>query len=164
MKASFFLASAIFVCSYSFLNGMDESVKQKIEKLWQEYRLLSSEHSKQCFECGVCCPLSSTLTKSLRQIIANTVLDAGSLVSDQEKLNHIYGDDYYYKRKEIISGMIQRGINPNDIKYRFNDTPLYEAALFKDVEFGQFLIQNGAKPDKKTIEMAKPEFLAQIKK
>ena len=60
--------------------------------------------------------------------------------------------------------MIQRGIHPNDIEYQYGYTPLYEAASFKDIEFGKFLIQHGAKPDEITRKMATPEFLVAIAK
>jgi len=160
------------VSSYSFLNGMDESVKQKIEKLRQDYAVLKNEHNKQCYICAinarghviVGCLIDDDYCTNLRQAITKTILDAGNLVSDQEKLNNIWGQGMYSTRKNIIKNMIQEGINPNNIKYQIDETPLKEAVLFKDVEFAQFLIQHGAEPDKKTVERATPEFLVAIAK
>ena len=167
MKASFFLASAIFVCSSSFLNGMDESVKQKIEKLRKNHVVMQSNHLKYCEECQYnsgtmnCSLMYHT---SLTQQINKTIMEAGNLVSSQEKLNNLWGDYMYSTRKNIIKNMIQEGINPNNIKYHIDETPLREATIFNDIEFGEFLIQHGAEPDKKTIKIATPEFLIAMKK
>ena len=171
MKILVFLV-LYFVFSYSFLNGMDESVKQKIEKLRQDYAVLKNEHNKQCYICAinarghviVGCLIDDDYCTNLRQAITKTILDAGNLVSDQEKLNNIWGQGMYSTRKNIIKNMIQEGINPNNIKYHIDETPLREATIFNDIEFGEFLIQHGAEPDKKTIEIATPEFLIAMKK
>ena len=171
MKILVFLV-LYFVSSYSFLNGMDESVKQKIEKLRQDYAVLKNEHRKQCYICAinargygiVGCSIDDDYCINLRQAITKTILDAGNLVNDQERLNNIWGEDMYSTRKNIIKNMIEEGFNPNDIKYQYRYTPLYEAASFKDIEFGKFLIQHGAEPDETTRKIATPEFLVAITK
>ena len=166
MKILVFLV-LYFVFSYSFLNGMDESVKQKIEKLRKNHVVMQSNHLKYCEECQYnsgtmnCSLMYHT---SLTQQINKTIMEAGNLVSSQEKLNNLWGDYMYSTRKNIIKNMIQEGINPNDIEYQYGYTPLYEAASFKDIEFGKFLIQHGAEPDETTRKIATPEFLVAITK
>lgn len=169
MQRKLFLLTTVIASSYFFVNGMDISIKQKMEKISQDFNKDIQDHRDRCEDCkyNMLCDEKRTLWAGLRYQNANIMLKSGNRVDDQEKLNHIKGDDFYHARKDIISRMVQKGTNPNDIKYQNNDTPYYEAILFEDVAFTRFLIQHGAKPDHRTlkiIQKATPEFLATVLK
>lgn len=137
---------AIFVCNVP-LTAMHESVRTKIESLRVAHVAEREQHKKSCFSCrsemGLWCGMVAIDEKFTRQV-SKLVLNAGDLVSNQEKLNYGWGDQFYPQRKEIIKKMIGQGEHPNNIVYQVNETPLKEATLFKDQEFIQFLRQHGA--------------------
>lgn len=167
MQKKLLLLIIAVASSYFFLNGMNASIKQKMEKVSQDFNKDMQAHKERCEECryNMLCQEERNLWAGLRYQNAHIMIKAGNRVDDQEKLNHIKGDDFYQTRKDIITEMIQNGINPNHIKYQYNETPYYEAVLHEDVKFTRFLIQHGAEPDPKTlkyIQKAKPEFLAAV--
>lgn len=167
MQKNLLLLIIAVASSYFFLNGMDPLIKQKMEKVSQDFNKDILAHCEWCEYCkyNMLCQEERNLWAGLRYQKAHIMMKAGNQVDDQEKLNHIMGDDFYQARKDIITEMIQKGINPNHIKYQGNETPYYEAVLYEDVKFTRFLIQHGAEPDLKTlkyIQKAKPEFLAAV--
>lgn len=72
-------------------------------------------------------------------------LHSGDLMSDQGKLDNLWGDKFFPQLKEIIKKMISEGHHPDSIVYQVDKkTPLKEALHFKDIEFFTFLFGQGA--------------------
>ena len=155
MRALILLSIAFVMISQIPIFSMDQSVKDKMEIEWHKFNVWRNKHNKKCPICDSArgirgsfidmhCFEREERDQNLRNVQNSIILNAGNLVSDQEKLDKLYGDDVYFARKNIIKKMIQDGINPTNIRYQYNKTPLKEAILFKDNEFEQFLIQHGA--------------------
>ncbi len=87
-----------------------------------------------------------------RYWLANNALEDESM-PDAKKLNNLIGDSFYDARKKIIQRMIDhQHIDPNTIVYHDDETPLYESVLFDDISFTKYLLEKGAKPDKKILK------------
>ena len=145
--------------------GMDLSIKQQIEELevWRQ----QSFRSLPPVSFG---PSDSQMRLALysnyRHRLAGIVVEAGSLMTDVEKLNHLIGDSLYPERKEIIQSMIDtQHIDPNAIVYQVHANPLYESVMQQDVPFTQYLLGKNATPNKKTLKRMNnnPEFMALLK-
>jgi hypothetical protein len=134
----------IFACNVSLI-AMHESVRTKIESLRLASVAEAGEHRRGCLACRIPwgCYDEVAIGRQFLNQVNELVLNAGDLVSDKEKLNHIYGDNFFHERKEIIKKMIREGEHPNNIAYQVKRTPFKEATLFKDKEFIQFLRQHG---------------------
>lgn len=121
-----------------FLNAMDQTITAELEKKSLVYRTSVLAHIETCSQCKE--------VINFHAGIAELVLNAGDLVNDQEKLNHIDGDAFYPQRKVIIKKMIQQGTHPDKIVYcAYKNTPMKEALAYKDREFMSHLIERGAK-------------------
>ncbi len=135
----------IFIGNESLI-AMHESIKVKIENLRIAHVAEIRQHEKGCSDCLVdqACGRSEIAQKFTKQV-GELVLNAGDLVTDQEKLNHAYGKLLYPQRKEVIKKMISEGQHPNNIVYQLNEeTPLKKAVKFEDEEFIRFLREHGA--------------------
>jgi hypothetical protein len=145
-KPYIMLAMVIISGCTPSLFAMHQSVKAQIESLRAASVAARALHQRWCVECisdGTCAQewqMGPRLTKQVNELILNS----GNLVTEKEKLNHIWGDDYFLQRKEIIKKMISAGEHPNNIIYQSSETPLGEAITRKDKEFIQFLEQHGA--------------------
>jgi hypothetical protein len=86
--------------------------------------------------------------------IAQIVLNAGTQLSNQEKLQHLPLFEHREDRKRITRAMIeQEKIHPNNIISN-NSHPLEESIAFNDMEFTQYLLAQGARLDKSKINTA----------
>lgn len=144
------------------LYSMDQkqSIKQQIDEATAQYSQTIKTLREQ-YGPVLCIP-SDTLqgfAQSYQHALAGIVLRAEGLMPDLERLSYLQGDCFYGERKKIICHMIEKQqVNPNDILYD-GDTPLFEAAVFKDKVFIEYLLSKGAQPDVKTTGMMKNNFL-----
>lgn len=148
---------------------MHPLIEKKLEKNKLKGMAERYAHEKDCPECTFDQGWQNYTCHDNHQICANTtsranfiIWNSGDLLSDNEKLNHLFGDGYFNCRKEIIEKMMSKGIHPNDIKYQTDLNPLYEALDRKDKQFARFLLQHGATLDEKAKKMISAEFLADI--
>lgn len=133
---------AFFGCSQSLV-AMHESIKTQIKILKAAHQEKILQHRKNCFI--QICHDEFLMGKELEDQCIKLVLNAGDLVSDQEKLNYANENKYYPQRKEIIKKMVIEGANPNNIIYRWKTTtPMGDAISHKDEDFIGFLHQHGA--------------------
>lgn len=80
--------------------------------------------------------------KQYNEMVAELALHTD--MPNYEKLEYLIGDNYWQKRKEIITFIIDsEKINPNNIIYQ-NITPLEESAIHNDLIFTDYLLQKGA--------------------
>lgn len=87
------------------------------------------------------------------QAIAGIVRASGDRMTKQAKLQYLYGDTRYKKRKKIITSMIEDdGVDPNTIKYQ-GVSPLRESVFYGDHDFIMYLIEHGSVPDSETIKL-----------
>jgi hypothetical protein len=135
------------------VSGIDESVQKQIKELHEW-------HDKAAEGLGLDGYLIIGPSEEFRYRLGKIALESGNLMSDQQKLNHLRGDDWVRARIAIVEKMVTcQHIDPNTISYR-GCNPLYEAVVYKDLSFTKLLLGKGAKPDKETFEMMrkKPEF------
>lgn len=134
------------------LHGMHPSIREKIaasEQLWKcavaacdkndpypvifgrsAFQLLDDDRDPR--------PLWQHLDR-----LADIVRNAGDLMSDQEKLKHLFGSSRYENRKKIIKKMIEDGVvNPNEIGDG-GDVLLQDSIMHRDEEFTQYLLDHG---------------------
>ncbi len=132
---------------HAFSIAMDESIRSEIERLRVASVATRSQHKKACDNCmvGTFCRDDREQRRCFMRQKSQVILNAGDLVSDQEKLNNLYADEYFPQRKGIIKKMINEGQHPDNIIYQVDkQTPMKEAVLYKDEEFIEFLRQRGA--------------------
>lgn len=145
-----FIIMLIIIHYNSPLNA-STNTKDKIEKIQTARAAEKQEHEKSCWTCQhnrkaisheFCSDLWDIGGKFNTQI-SELALQAEDL-TDLEKLNLMYIDSFFHKRKEIITKMIQEGVHPDTIVYQYKATPMSEAILFRDDDFKQFLMKHGA--------------------
>lgn len=144
--------------NYSLINASMKT-KDRIGEIGVAWRAASQNHKELCHTCQQsyrealshrlgaiwleCCEDSCTIDTSFRNQIAQLALSADDL-THVEKLGNLTADRYFEQRKAIIKNMIQEGINPKDIVYFYDMTPMKDASLRRDQEFIDFLKQHGA--------------------
>lgn len=90
------------------------------------------------------CTTHRDIIRNFHSQVAEKASKASDL-TDLEKLNYLFPDEYFEQRKEIIKVMIEQGAHPNNITWGYEETPMSQAILFKDDEFQDFLRKHDAK-------------------
>jgi hypothetical protein len=86
------------------------------------------------------------------QDIADIVHSAGDLMSDEQKLDYLWGDSRREERKIIIERMIEdKKVDPAAPQFVAG---LWDSVLHEDISFTTHLLAYGVIPNKNTVEWA----------
>jgi hypothetical protein len=136
---SMILSSPMFgMLHKSIQKQIDQATERFIRKEWLNYTDYSKVH-ENCL--------------GYNQAIADIVHTAGDLMSDEQKLDYLWGDSRREERKVIIKRMIEdKQVDPTTHQLVGE---LFDSVLHEDISFTTHLLAYGVIPNKNTVEWAR---------